>query len=187
MQTIPNRLVSHSGLLRMLNVDYQNSPAKSDFYTRNINKVYMKSRMSIKQEEPRVYKAMMEAENQIESFGIDAKILNLIRTRASQLNGCGYCINDHTKDARKAGETEQRLYALSAWWETPFFTEEEQVILKLTEDITHLTRSGVSDELYNKALATLGKQKLAQIIFAIITINGWNRIAITTHMVADLD
>jgi len=147
----------------------------------------MKSRMSIKQEEPKVYKAMMEAENQIESFGIDAKILNLIRTRASQLNGCGYCINDHTKDARKAGETEQRLYALSAWWETPFFTEEEQVILKLTEDITHVTRSGVSDELYNKALAILGKQKLAQIIFAIITINGWNRIAITTHMVADVD
>ncbi len=168
-------------------MDYQNSPAKSDFYTRNVNKVNMKSRMSIKQEEPRVYKAMMEAENQIESFGIDAKILNLIRTRASQLNGCGYCINDHTKDARKAGETEQRLYALSAWWETPFFTEEEHVILKLTEDITQLTRSGVSDELYNKALAILGKQKLAQIIFAIITINGWNRIAITTHMVADLD
>jgi AhpD family alkylhydroperoxidase len=147
----------------------------------------MKSRMSIKKEEPRVYKAMIETENQIESFGIDPKILNLIRTRASQLNGCGFCINDHTKDARKAGETEQRLYALSAWWETPFFTEEEQVILKLTEDITHLTRSGVSNELYDMALATLGKQKLAQIIFAIITINGWNRIAITTHMVADQD
>lgn len=147
----------------------------------------MKSRMSIKKEEPRVYKAMMEAENQIDSFRIDPKILNLIRTRASQLNGCGYCINDHTMDARKAGETEQRLYALSAWWETPFFTEEEQVILRLTEEVTHLTRSGVSDELYDKAVQILGKQRLAQIIFAVITINGWNRIAITTHMVAGQD
>jgi AhpD family alkylhydroperoxidase len=147
----------------------------------------MKSRMSIKQEEPRVYKAMMEAENQIDNFGIDPKILNLIRTRASQLNGCGYCINDHTMDARKAGETEQRLYALSAWWETPFFTEEEQVILKLTEEVTHLARGGVSDDLYNRAQQMLGKQRMAQIIFAIITINGWNRIAITTHMVAGRD
>lgn len=147
----------------------------------------MKSRMSIKKEEPRVYTAMMEAENQIEVFGLDPTILNLIRTRASQLNGCGYCINDHTKDARKAGETEQRLYALSAWWETPFFTEEEQIILRLTEEVTQLTRSGVPDELFNKALATFGKQKLAQIIFVIITINAWNRIAISTHMVAGSD
>jgi AhpD family alkylhydroperoxidase len=147
----------------------------------------MKSRMSIKQEEPRIYKAMMEAENQIDSFGIDVKFLNLIRTRASQLNGCGYCVNDHTIDARKAGETEQRLYALSVWWETPFFTEEEQIILRLTEEVTHLTRSGVSDELYDKALRMFGKQRLAQLIFAIITINGWNRIAISTHMVADKD
>ncbi|HEX6227736.1 MAG TPA: carboxymuconolactone decarboxylase family protein [Chryseolinea sp.] len=147
----------------------------------------MKSRMSIKNEEPRIYKAMMEAEKQIDSFGIEPRILNLIRTRASQLNGCGYCVNDHTNDARKAGETEQRLYALSAWWETPFFTEEEQVILKLTEDVTQLTRSGVSDDLYASALTMLGKQRLAQIIFAIITINGWNRIAITTHMVAGVD
>ena len=107
----------------------------------------MKQRMSIKKEEPRIYKAMNEAEDQLEAFGLDPKLSLMIYTRASQLNGCGYCINMHTKDARKAGETEQRLYALSAWWETPFFTEEEQVILKLTEEITQLTRSGVSDEV----------------------------------------
>jgi AhpD family alkylhydroperoxidase len=178
----------YTGLSNMSKVVYNDSPTKHELYTLIITSIYyMKSRMSIKHEEPRVYKAMMEAENQIDSFGIDARILNLIRTRASQLNGCGYCINDHTKDARKAGETEQRLYALSAWWETPFFTEEEQVILKLTEDVTHLTRNGISEDLYNRALTILGKQKLAQIIFAIITINGWNRIAITTHMVADED
>ena len=147
----------------------------------------MKARMSIKKEEPRVYKAMAEADNQIDSFGIDEKLLNLIRTRASQLNGCGYCINSHTKDARNAGETEHRLYALAAWWETPFFTEEEQVILKLTEEVTHLTRAGVSDETYNKAIAILGKQKFAQILLVIVTINSWNRIAIITHMVAEQD
>jgi AhpD family alkylhydroperoxidase len=147
----------------------------------------MKQRMSIKKEEPRIYKAMNEAEDQLEAFGLDPKLSLMIYTRASQLNGCGYCINMHTKDARKAGETEQRLYALSAWWETPFFTEEEQVILKLTEEITQLTRSGVSDEVYNKAVTLLGKQKLAQIIFAIITINAWNRIAVVTHMVAEQD
>jgi AhpD family alkylhydroperoxidase len=147
----------------------------------------MKQRMSIKKEEPRIYKAMNEAEDQLEAFGLDPKLSLMIYIRASQLNGCGYCINMHTKDARKAGETEQRLYALSAWWETPFFTEEEQVILKLTEEITQLTRSGVSDEVYNKAVTLLGKQKLAQIIFAIITINAWNRIAVVTHMVAEQD
>jgi AhpD family alkylhydroperoxidase len=147
----------------------------------------MKARMSIKKEEPRVYKAMAEADNQIDSFGIDEKLLNLIRTRASQLNGCGYCINSHTKDARNAGETEQRLYALAAWWESPFFTEEEQVILKLTEEVTHLTRNGVSDETYSKAITLLGKQKFAQILLVILAINAWNRIAIATHMVAEVD
>ena len=147
----------------------------------------MKARMSIKKEEPRVYKAMAEADNQIDSFGIDEKLLNLIRTRASQLNGCGYCINSHTKDARQLGETEQRLYALAAWWETPFFTEEEQVVLKLTEEITHLTRQGVTDDTYNKAISVLGKQRFAQILLVITTIHAWNRIAIVTHMVAEQD
>jgi AhpD family alkylhydroperoxidase len=147
----------------------------------------MKSRMSIKKEEPRIYKAMIEAENQLETFELDPKLKELIKIRASQLNGCGYCINMHAKDARKLGETEQRLYAISAWWETPFFTEEEQVVFKLTEEITHLTKSGVSDDLYEKALAIFGKQRLAQIIFSIITINAWNRIAVATHMVAEQD
>jgi AhpD family alkylhydroperoxidase len=147
----------------------------------------MKSRMSIKKEEPRIYKAMNEAENQLKTFDLDPKLKELIKIRASQLNGCGYCINMHSKDARKLGETEQRLYTISAWWETPFFTEEEQVVFKLTEEITHLTRSGVSDELYEKALVIFGKQRLAQIIFAIVTINAWNRIAVATHMVAEQD
>jgi AhpD family alkylhydroperoxidase len=147
----------------------------------------MQSRMSIKKEEPRIYVAMREAETQLKTFDLDPKLQLLIKIRASQLNGCGYCINMHSKEARKLGETEQRLYAVSAWWETPFFTEEEHIVFKLTEEVTLLTRSGVSDELYNKALTIFGKQKLAQLIFAIITINAWNRIAVVTHMVAEQD
>jgi AhpD family alkylhydroperoxidase len=145
----------------------------------------MKARMSIKSIEPRIYEAMRAADKQIDAFSIDTILKGLIKIRASQINGCGYCINLHTKEARKAGEPEQRIYALSAWWETPFFSEEEQIVLKLTEQVTHISRQGISDDVYNNALALFGEQKLAQLIFAIITINSWNRIAITTHMVAE--
>ena len=145
----------------------------------------MKARMSIKSIEPRIYEALRAADKQIDAFSIDPILKGLIKIRASQINGCGYCINLHTKEARKAGEPEQRIYALSAWWETPFFSEEEQIVLKLTEQVTHISRQGISDDVYNNALALFGEQKLAQLIFAIITINSWNRIAITTHMVAE--
>ncbi|QIP14369.1 carboxymuconolactone decarboxylase family protein [Spirosoma aureum] len=147
----------------------------------------MKARMHIKSVEPRVYKAMLEAEKQMATFNIDPKLNELIKLRVSQLNGCGYCLNMHARDARKLGETEQRLYTLSAWWETPFFTETEQAVLRLAEELTQLTNRGISDEVYAKALSLLGEQTLAQVIFAIITINSWNRIAISTHLVADQD
>ncbi|MBI3579502.1 MAG: carboxymuconolactone decarboxylase family protein [Ignavibacteriales bacterium] len=147
----------------------------------------MKSRMNIDETEPRIYKAMAESDKHIESFDLDPKLRELVRIRTSQLNGCGYCINYHTKDARKLGETEQRLYALSAWWETPFFTEEEQVVLKLTEEVTHISDHGVSNEVFEKALKVLGNRTLAQVIFVAITTNSWNRIAISTHMVAESD
>ncbi len=147
----------------------------------------MKKRMNIDAAEPRIYKAMAESDKQVNAFTFDPKLKELIRIRASQINGCGYCINYHTKDARALGETEQRLYALSAWWETPFFTEEEQAVLKLTEEVTNISQHGVSDEVFNKAHSLLGEQKLAQVIFAIVTINSWNRIAISMHMVAEVD
>ena len=145
----------------------------------------MKSRMSIKETEPRIYKAMLEAEKQLASFGLDPILAQLIKMRVSQLNGCGYCLNKHAKEARHIGETEQRLYTLSAWWEVPFFTETEQVVLRLAEELTQLTNRGISDEVYDKAVSLFGEQTVAQIIFAIITINSWNRIAISTHMVAE--
>jgi AhpD family alkylhydroperoxidase len=147
----------------------------------------MKTRMKVKTVEPGVYKAMAVAESQLKGFNLDPKLRELIKVRVSQINGCGYCINLHTKDARKLGETEQRLYALSAWWETPFFTEEERAVFKLTEEVTLIANHGVSDEVYENAIKHFSEQKIAQLIFAIITINSWNRIAIATHMVADKD
>lgn len=147
----------------------------------------MKSRMSIKEAEPRIYQAMAIAEKHINDFDIDPKLKELIKVRVSQINGCGYCIDYHTGDALAIGETNQRLFALSAWWETPFFTEEEQAALKLAEEVTNISHNGVSDETYETAVKLLGKQKLAQIIFIAITTNSWNRIAIPTHMVAGVD
>jgi AhpD family alkylhydroperoxidase len=147
----------------------------------------MKSRMSINKAESRIYEAMAVSDKQLSNFELDPKLQELIRIRASQINGCGYCINGHTKDALKLGETAQRLFAVSAWWETPFFTEEEEAVLKLTEEVTQISQHGVSNEVYEKALKILGEKKMAQVIFVIVTINSWNRIAISMHMIADKD
>jgi AhpD family alkylhydroperoxidase len=141
----------------------------------------MKQRMKMGDVEPRAYKAMNAAEEQLATFDLDPKLMELVRVRASQLNGCGYCINMHTKDARKLGETEQRLYAVSAWWETPFFTEAEQVALKLAEEITMIHKGGLSDATYEKAVEIFGKQQTAQLIFTVIVVNSWNRIAVSMH------
>lgn len=146
----------------------------------------MKSRMNINEAEPRIYKAMAVADKQIEGFDIDPKLRELIKVRVSQVNGCGYCIDYHTKDSLALGETNQRLFGLAAWWETPFFTEEEQAALKLAEEVTNISH-GVSDGTYSNALKLFGEQKLAQIIFITVTINSWNRIAIPVHMVAGVD
>ncbi len=145
----------------------------------------MKERMNINQAEPGIYQAMAASDKQVESFELDATLQELIRIRVSQINGCGYCLNSHTKDALKIGETTQRLFAVGTWWETPFFTEEERAVLKLAEEVTNISNGGVSDEAYNDALNILGEKKLAQAIFTAITINSWNRIAISIHMVAE--
>ena len=145
----------------------------------------MKARMNINKAEPAIYKAMAAADKAVKEFDIAPKLKELIKVRVSQINGCGYCINSHTKDALAIGETNQRLFALSAWWETPFFTEEEQAALKLAEEVT-LIAHGVSDETYANALKFYGEKGVAQIIFIAITINSWNRIAIPVHMVAEV-
>jgi AhpD family alkylhydroperoxidase len=145
----------------------------------------MQERMNIDNAEPAIYRAMAASDKQVNAFELDPRLKELIRIRVSQINGCGYCINTHSKDALKIGETTQRLFALSAWWETPFFTEEERAVLKLAEQVTGISHGGVTDDVYSQALKILGEKKLAQVIFVTVTINSWNRIAISMHMVAE--
>lgn len=132
--------------------------------------------------EGKAYEAMMGLEKYLEGTSISPIHQEMIRIRASQINGCAYCINMHTKDARAAGETEQRIYALSAWRDTPFFTPEERAILALTEELTLISNHGVSDETYAEAERVLGKKQLAEVYMAVITINAWNRIGVGLKM-----
>jgi AhpD family alkylhydroperoxidase len=145
----------------------------------------MKERMQINNAEPAIYQAMEVSDKKIESFELDPKLRELVKVRVSQINGCGYCINAHTIDALKLGETAQRLFGLSAWWETPYFTEEERAVLRFAEQVTLISAGGVSDAVYQAALQLLGEKKLAQLIFVVLVINSWNRIAISIHMVAE--
>lgn len=145
----------------------------------------MKERMNIDAAEAGVYKAMNAAEKQISTFKIEKKLAELIKLRTSQLNGCGYCVNLHSRDARKAGETEQRVFAISAWWETPFFTETERAALKLAEEITRIQEAGLREETFQNAKKYFSETEIAQLIFITTTTNSWNRIAISMHMVAE--
>jgi AhpD family alkylhydroperoxidase len=131
--------------------------------------------------EPKAYEAMGALENYLENSGIDKLHSELIKIRASQINGCAYCINMHTKDARALGETEQRIYALNAWRETPFFTPEERAILALTEDITNI-KHGVSEKTIEEATKVLDRHYISKVIMAATIINAWNRIGIGTGM-----
>ena len=143
----------------------------------------MTARFSMKSVQPAAYQAIDAIDNYIDETKIDPLHKELIRIRASQLNGCAYCLNIHNKDARKIGETEQRLYVLSAWREARnWFTDEEQAILALTEEITLIANHGVSDEVYNRAIELFGEEKTAQLYMAIISINIWNRIGVGLKM-----
>ena len=121
------------------------------------------------------------ATKELDAAGIDPLLRELVRVRASQLNGCAYCIDMHTKDARAAGETEQRLYALPAWRETPFFTSRERAALALTEDVSLMTRDHVPAAAYEAAAEQLTPGEIAALLSLIITINAWNAIGVTTR------
>jgi AhpD family alkylhydroperoxidase len=142
----------------------------------------MSTRIKIDQVEPAGYNAVLGMEKFIESTTLTKTHKDLIKIRASQINGCAFCIDMHTKEARKTGETEQRIYALNAWRDTPFFSEEERAILALTEEVT-LISNHVKDETYDQAARVLDEKYLAQVILSIITINIWNRIGITTQLI----
>ena len=141
----------------------------------------METRLVMEKVEPEAYKAMFAMEKYLRTTDIAPLHKELIKIRASQINGCAYCIDIHTKDARKLGETEQRIYALNAWRETPFFSQEERAILALTEEVTLISHH-VSDATYNTAIQVLGEKLTAQVMMAAVAINSWNRIGIATRM-----
>jgi AhpD family alkylhydroperoxidase len=113
-----------------------------------------------------------------EGSGLERSLRELVKIRASQLNGCAYCIDMHTKDARLAGETEQRIYALSAWRETPFYTDRERAALEWTEAVTRLGDTHVPDEVFERARGHFDEPELVALTFAVIVINAWNRLAV---------
>jgi AhpD family alkylhydroperoxidase len=128
---------------------------------------------------PEGAKAVQALERAVRESGLEHSLIELVKMRASQINGCAYCIDMHSKDARAAGETEQRLYGLSAWRETPFYTERERAALALTEAVTLVSIDHVPDDILEAAQAQFSPEDLSRLVFAIATINVWNRLAIT--------
>lgn len=144
----------------------------------------MKARLDAQKVSPAAYQAMLGLEMFVRKQSkLEPALIQLVKVRASQVNGCAYCIDMHSKDARADGETEQRLYALSAWEETPFFTDRERVALTLTEAITLIKDGHVPDAVYETATKSFSEEELVNLTLAIITINGWNRLAITFRFV----
>ncbi len=137
----------------------------------------MTERLNYSTAAPDGFKVMRNLQAYVEDSGLEHPLLELVKMRASQINGCAYCLDMHSKDARAAGETEQRLYALDAWRETPFYSDRERAALAWTEALTEI-RHGVSDELYAATRKQFSEKELTDLSLAIIAINGWNRLAI---------
>lgn len=141
----------------------------------------MKQRINIQELHPKAYAGMVALERTLHNDALNQTHLDLIKIRASQINGCAFCISMHTKDALKNGETAQRIFLLDAWRETDHFSSTEQIILAITEEITHISQQGLSEKTYSSAVEKFSESYIAQIIMAAVTINAWNRIAISTH------
>ncbi|HTS29935.1 MAG TPA: carboxymuconolactone decarboxylase family protein [Bryobacteraceae bacterium] len=138
----------------------------------------MQSRLEIRKVAPEAYRAMAGLQAYVNHSGLEPGLLQLVEVRASQINGCAYCIDMHTKDARANGESEQRLYALSAWRETPFFTGRERAALVWTEALTSIRETHAPDQVYEEVRQQFTEKELVELTMAIVAINGWNRILI---------
>jgi AhpD family alkylhydroperoxidase len=137
----------------------------------------MKARVDIARF-PAAYHAMLGLEKFIQQSSIEPKLAHLLKMRASQINGCAYCLDMHSKDARAEGETEQRLYGLDAWREAPYYTDRERIALEWIEALTLITDGHVPDELYERARRQLSEKELVELAMVAVAINGWNRLAI---------
>jgi AhpD family alkylhydroperoxidase len=143
----------------------------------------MEPRIEYAKVAPGAVQAMQALEGYIRQSGLEPDIFELVRVRASQINGCAFCIDMHTKEAQAAGESEQRLYALDAWRETPFFSEREQAALEWTEAVTRVSERHVPDEVYERAREQFTEKELVELTMAVVATNGWNRLAISTRAV----
>lgn len=132
---------------------------------------------------PGALQAMLGLEKFIRASSLDRKLAELVKIRASQLNGCAYCIDMHTEEALELGETNRRLFAVAAWHESPLFTDEEKIALRLAEEVTLIGEEGLTDETYEAAIGAFGEETTALLIFQTITINMWNRSAVSGHQV----
>ncbi|WP_299787431.1 carboxymuconolactone decarboxylase family protein [uncultured Shewanella sp.] len=142
----------------------------------------MSKRIDLAQTQPAALSAMLNVENYLSLTVLCAKLKELIKIRASMINQCAYCIEMHTTEALKAGIEQQKLFAISAWKESPLFDDKERAILSLTDEMTLIADSAVSDATYQTALKQLGEEQLAEAMIQVIMINAWNRFALATQM-----
>ena len=138
----------------------------------------IKKRLDYNETDPHAIKGLLELEKYVANSGLESSLYELVKLRASQINGCAYCIDMHSKDARRAGEIEQRLYALSAWRETSFYSERERAALAWTEEMTLISENHMSDSLYEEVQKHFSEKEHLALSMAIVAINGWNRLAI---------
>ena len=143
----------------------------------------MNARIDLTHVNPGVVQAMLGLERQVRKGGLDNRLLDLVRMRASQINGCAYCLDMHSKDARATGETEQRLYGLNAWRETPYYSERERAALEWTEAVTLVAAGHASDEVFERVREQFSDDELVHLTLAIVAINGWNRLNIAARTV----
>ena len=138
----------------------------------------MKSRLEIQKAAPDALRAMLGLQSHVDNSGLEPALMELVKIRASQINGCAYCLDMHTKDARANGESEQRIYMLPAWSETPFFTDRERAALAWTEALTLISETHAPDDVYEEVRQRFTEKELVALTMAIVAINGWNRIQI---------
>ncbi|HEX4485862.1 MAG TPA: carboxymuconolactone decarboxylase family protein [Terriglobales bacterium] len=143
----------------------------------------MKARFNFAKASPGVVKSMLGISQYLRESGLPEGLVNLVCLRASQINGCAWCIDMHWKDLRAAGENEQRLYSLDAWRESPFYTDRERAALAWTEAVTVITNGRVPDEVYEEVRPHFSEKELADLTLAIVAINGWNRLNISARTV----
>ncbi|MBG20149.1 MAG: alkylhydroperoxidase [Rhizobiales bacterium] len=143
----------------------------------------MKPRLNYFETEPKIMTAVAELSSAVDTCGLEAGLLHLVKLRASQINGCSYCVEMHTREARADGETEQRLYLVSAWRESPLFSARERAALAWTEALTRIADGGVTDHLYDEVAREFDAPDLTRLTVAVSMINTWNRIAISSRMI----